>query len=164
MAESEWSQNKRLIDFSQRPGGFRRSMVPNLPYFAVQFDYKGTPGSRRNGVQVADSSSDAGQEGYGHIIEGHDGVQGGEEGHDLDEAEKGGGKFERCVYLRSLLTLHLADDLSGETDTLQLRSSEISWSSSLEDGESQSDWTLRMTLLESPNSVERTISSIGRKC
>lgn len=41
MAESEWSQNKRLIDFSQRPGGFRRSMVPNLPYFAVQFDYKG---------------------------------------------------------------------------------------------------------------------------
>lgn len=41
MAESEWSTNKRLIDFSKRPGGFRRAMVPDLPYFMVQFDYKG---------------------------------------------------------------------------------------------------------------------------
>ena len=40
-AESEWSTNKRLIDFSKRPGGFRRSMVPDLPYFMVHFDYKG---------------------------------------------------------------------------------------------------------------------------
>jgi len=40
-AESEWGTNKRLIDFSKKPGGFRRSMVPDLPYFMVQFDYKG---------------------------------------------------------------------------------------------------------------------------
>jgi hypothetical protein len=40
-SESEWTQHKKLIDFSKRPGGFRRSMVPNLPYFAVQWDYKG---------------------------------------------------------------------------------------------------------------------------
>lgn len=75
-AESDWSTNKRLIDFSKRPGGFRRSMVPDLPYFMVQFDYKG-------------------EKGYGHVIEGHDGVQGGADGFDVDEGEKGGGKFER---------------------------------------------------------------------
>ncbi|KAL4251855.1 Cwf19-like protein [Abortiporus biennis] len=51
MSEAEWSQHKKLIDFSSRPGGFRRAMVPNLPYFMVQFDYKG-------------------EKGYGHVIEG----------------------------------------------------------------------------------------------
>ncbi|KAK7682399.1 hypothetical protein QCA50_014604 [Cerrena zonata] len=53
MSEGEWSQHKKLIDFSSRPGGFRRAMVPNLPYFMVQFDYKG-------------------ERGYGHVIEGTD--------------------------------------------------------------------------------------------
>ena len=53
MSEGEWSQHKKLIGFSSRPGGFRRSMVPNLPYFMVQFDYKG-------------------EKGYGHVIEGTD--------------------------------------------------------------------------------------------
>lgn len=52
-AESEWSQNRKLIDFSKRPGGFRRSLVPTLPYFAIQWDYKG-------------------EKGYGHVIEGMD--------------------------------------------------------------------------------------------
>lgn len=52
-AESEWSQNKRLIDFSQRPGGFRRMLTPKLPYFAVLWDYRG-------------------ESGYGHVIEGQD--------------------------------------------------------------------------------------------
>ncbi|KAI0075064.1 hypothetical protein K474DRAFT_1664650 [Panus rudis PR-1116 ss-1] len=51
MSESEWSQHKKLIDFSKRP--FRRAMVPNLPYFMVQFDYKG-------------------EKGFGHVIEGGD--------------------------------------------------------------------------------------------
>ena len=51
MSEAEWSQNKKLIDFGARRGGFRRAMVPNLPYFMVQFDYKG-------------------EKGYGHVIEG----------------------------------------------------------------------------------------------
>ncbi|BGP20718.1 Pre-mRNA-splicing factor cwf19 [Rhodosporidiobolus nylandii] len=51
-SESEWSQHKKLINFTPaRP--FRRSLVPNLPYFAVQFDYKG-------------------EKGYGHVIEGID--------------------------------------------------------------------------------------------
>ncbi|KAF9257518.1 hypothetical protein L218DRAFT_965294 [Marasmius fiardii PR-910] len=70
-SEAEWSQHKKLIDFSARPGGFRRAMVPNLPYFMVQFDYKG-------------------EKGYGHVIEGTD-VANGEE--DADEGEKGGGEF-----------------------------------------------------------------------
>ncbi|KIY71203.1 hypothetical protein CYLTODRAFT_390789 [Cylindrobasidium torrendii FP15055 ss-10] len=48
-SEGEWSQHRKLIDFAQRP--FRRAMVPNLPYFMVQFDYKG-------------------DKGYGHVIEG----------------------------------------------------------------------------------------------
>ncbi|KAK4047673.1 Pre-mRNA-splicing factor cwf19 [Microbotryomycetes sp. JL221] len=51
-SEQEWSQHKKRIDFtSSRP--FRRSMVSNLPYFMVQFDYKG-------------------EKGFGHVIEGID--------------------------------------------------------------------------------------------
>ena len=48
-------------------------MVPNLPYFMVQFDYKG-------------------EKGYGHVIEGaaeaHD-----DDEYGLAEGEKGGGEF-----------------------------------------------------------------------
>ena len=67
-SEAEWSQHKKLIDFSARPGGFRRAMVPNLPYFAIQFDYKG-------------------EKGYGHVIEGGVTADGDEEG--VEEGEKG---------------------------------------------------------------------------
>ncbi|KAI0770353.1 CwfJ C-terminus 1-domain-containing protein-like protein [Fomes fomentarius] len=75
MSEAEWSQHKKLIDFSSRPGGFRRAMVPNLPYFMVQFDYKG-------------------EKGYGHVIEGTSEISAnGDE--DVDEGEKGGGEFPR---------------------------------------------------------------------
>ena len=69
-SEAEWSQHKKVIDFSTRPGGFRRAMVPNLPYFMVQFDHKG-------------------EKGYGHVIEGTDAHD--EDG--LEEGEKGGGEF-----------------------------------------------------------------------
>ncbi|KAG5641548.1 hypothetical protein DXG03_004794 [Asterophora parasitica] len=69
-SEAEWSQHKKLIDFSARPGGFRRAMVPNLPYFMVQFDHKG-------------------EKGYGHVIEGSDAA----DGEGLEEGEKGGGDF-----------------------------------------------------------------------
>lgn len=81
MSEMEWSQHKKLIDFSTRPGGFRRSMVPNLPYFMVQFDYKG-------------------EKGYGHVIEGVG--DGGDPDGAVDEGEKGGGEFPRYVtdYIR----------------------------------------------------------------
>ncbi|KAF7297774.1 Complexed with Cdc5 protein cwf19 [Mycena kentingensis (nom. inval.)] len=77
-SEAEWSQHKKLIDFSRRPGGFRRAMVPNLPYFMVQFDYKG-------------------EKGYGHVIEGTGNEQDGETEEDggLAEGEKGGGEFRR---------------------------------------------------------------------
>lgn len=52
-------------------------MVPNLPYFMVQFDHKG-------------------EKGYGHVIEGTgDPAENGEEG--MDEGEKGGGEFPRSV-------------------------------------------------------------------
>lgn len=50
--ESEWSDHKQIIYFSEeRP--FQRSMVSKLPYFMIQWDYKG-------------------QRGYGHIIESRD--------------------------------------------------------------------------------------------
>ncbi|KAI0754926.1 CwfJ C-terminus 1-domain-containing protein-like protein [Daedaleopsis nitida] len=75
MSEAEWSQHKKLIDFSARPGGFRRAMVPNLPYFMVQFDYKG-------------------EKGYGHVIEGTSEISGNGD-DDVDEGEKGGGEFPR---------------------------------------------------------------------
>jgi Protein similar to CwfJ C-terminus 2 len=78
MSEAEWSQHKKLIDFATRPGGFRRMMVPNLPYFMVQFDYKG-------------------EKGYGHVIEGSGDAGGDEEG--LDEGEKGGGDFPRWASI-----------------------------------------------------------------
>ena len=78
MSEAEWSQHKKLIDFASRPGGFRRMMVPNLPYFMVQFDYKG-------------------EKGYGHVIEGSGETIGDDEG--LDEGEKGGGDFPRWAIL-----------------------------------------------------------------
>lgn len=77
MSEAEWSQHKKLIDFSARPGGFRRAMVPNLPYFMVQFDYKG-------------------QKGFGHVIEGvGDAAGGGDPDGAMDEGEKGGGEFPK---------------------------------------------------------------------
>ncbi|EJC97994.1 uncharacterized protein FOMMEDRAFT_129928 [Fomitiporia mediterranea MF3/22] len=76
-SETEWTQHKKLIDFSARPGGFRRAMVPNLPYFMVQFDYKG-------------------EKGYGHVIEGTGEAAGEGEGDGaIDEGEKGGGEFPK---------------------------------------------------------------------
>ncbi|KAG0145793.1 hypothetical protein CROQUDRAFT_93383 [Cronartium quercuum f. sp. fusiforme G11] len=83
-SESEWSQHKKLIDFSARPGGFRRSMVSNLPYFMVQWDYKG-------------------EKGYGHVIEGTSessgqagrGENGEEEMSSIVDEEGKGGKFPR---------------------------------------------------------------------
>ena len=79
-SETEWSQHKKVIDFSARPGGFRRALVPNLPYFMVQFDYKG-------------------EKGYGHIIEGTSDAAGAGEGDGaIDEGEKGGGEFPRYAY------------------------------------------------------------------
>lgn len=80
-SESEWSQHKKLIDFSTRPGGFRRSLVPNMPYFMVQWDYKG-------------------EKGYGHVIEGIDDAAGRGADDDMggmDEGDKGGGKFPEYV-------------------------------------------------------------------
>ena len=74
-SEAEWSQHKKLIDFSARPGGFRRAMVHNLPYFMVQFDHKG-------------------ERGYGHVIEGTGDAAAEEEGG-MEEGEKGGGEFPR---------------------------------------------------------------------
>jgi len=82
-SESEWSQHKKLIDFSNRPGGFRRSLVPNIPYFMVQWDYKG-------------------EKGYGHVIEGIEDAAGRGEGEEgmggpIDEGDRGGGQFPPYV-------------------------------------------------------------------
>jgi Protein similar to CwfJ C-terminus 2 len=61
-------------------------MVPNLPYFMVQFDHKG-------------------EKGYGHVIEGSDKR---DDEDAMEEGEKGGGDFPRCVahhhYLSEALT------------------------------------------------------------
>jgi len=73
MSEDEWSQNRKLIDFKDK--GFRRTMVPQLPYFMVQWDYKGL-------------------QGYGKVIEGTDsnrGEKGGEEDA-LEEMSTAGGE------------------------------------------------------------------------
>lgn len=54
-------------------------MVPNLPYFMVQFDHKG-------------------EKGYGHVIEGTGESAGqGEDDEGGDEGGKGGGEFPRYV-------------------------------------------------------------------
>jgi hypothetical protein len=53
-------------------------MVPNLPYFMVQFDYKG-------------------EKGYGHVIEGTADAMEHEDG--LEEGEKGGGEFPWYVSI-----------------------------------------------------------------
>ncbi len=84
MSETEWSQHKKLIDFSARP--FRRAMVPNLPYFMVQFDYKG-------------------EKGYGHVIEGTgEATEMGDEDNAVDEGARGSGEFPRYVVLMFLFT------------------------------------------------------------
>lgn len=55
-------------------------MVPNLPYFMVQFDHKG-------------------EKGYGHVIEGtgESTGQGDDSDEQVDEGGKGGGEFPRYV-------------------------------------------------------------------
>ncbi|WFD43472.1 Pre-mRNA-splicing factor cwf19 [Malassezia psittaci] len=54
--ESEWADHTQILYFSeQRP--FQRSMVSRLPYFMIQWDYKG-------------------QRGYGHVIESRDNQHG----------------------------------------------------------------------------------------
>lgn len=56
-------------------------MVPKLPYFMVQWDYRG-------------------EKGYGHVIEGTGDAPGnGEEEGAIDDGEKGGGDFPRCVRM-----------------------------------------------------------------
>lgn len=58
-------------------------MVPNLPYFMVQFDHKG-------------------EKGYGHVIEGvGDAAGAGEADGAVDEGERGG-EFPRCVEMPCL--------------------------------------------------------------
>jgi hypothetical protein len=89
-SESEWSQHKKLIDFSDRPGGFRRSLISNMPYFMVHWDYKG-------------------EKGYGHVIEGEEqrsgnGLEEDVEGL-IDEGEKGGGEYTRYMNSPALYSL-----------------------------------------------------------
>ncbi|PWN52433.1 hypothetical protein IE53DRAFT_340599 [Violaceomyces palustris] len=76
--EEEWTQHKKLIDFSTNGKGFRRSMVPQLPYFMVQWDYKG-------------------EKGYGHVIEGLDAPEQNPDGNDYEfsQASRGGGALTR---------------------------------------------------------------------
>lgn len=74
--ETEWSQNRKLIDFSSaRP--FRRAMVPQLPYFMVQWDYKG-------------------EKGYGHVIEeGENNMDADGDDYGFAEGQRSGGAFPK---------------------------------------------------------------------
>lgn len=93
-AESEWSQHKKLIDFSKRPGGFRRAMVPNLPYFMCSWDYKCAYQSRRR------RADNAGEQGFGTIVEGIDKIDD-EDEHQFG-AEKTGGSIEYTFGLETI--------------------------------------------------------------
>ncbi|KZO92712.1 hypothetical protein CALVIDRAFT_301645 [Calocera viscosa TUFC12733] len=75
-SESDWTQHNPLIDFTKRPGGFRRMMVESLPYFMVQWDYKG-------------------EKGYGHVIEGDAGGAADEENDYAGEEEGRKGTFPK---------------------------------------------------------------------
>ena len=72
-------------------------MVPNLPYFMVQFDYKG-------------------EKGYGHVIEGVGAADKEAEEDDIDEGEKGGGAFPR--YRQTCIPGPVTPFLTHTTDTL----------------------------------------------
>jgi hypothetical protein len=128
-SEAEWSQHKKLIDFSTRPGGFRRAMVPHLPYFMVQWDYKG-------------------EKGYGHVIEGvGDSAGGGEGDGAVDEGDKGGGEFPRLVTTRLLhgewlrrVFLISAPFLFCTADISPLKSLVTSWTLSRAGGEDRGGW------------------------
>ncbi|PWN20237.1 hypothetical protein BCV69DRAFT_312843 [Microstroma glucosiphilum] len=88
--ESDWSQHHKVISFTpDRP--FRRAMVPQLPYFMIQFDHKG-------------------EKGYGHVIEGAEAGEAFEQQDEyaMSEAAMGGGKFDRwfaAEVIGSLLDL-----------------------------------------------------------
>jgi hypothetical protein len=125
-SESEWSQHKKLIDFSSRPGGFRRSLVPNIPYFMVQWDYKG-------------------EKGYGHVIEGIEDAAGRGEGEEgmggpIDEGDRGGGQFP--PYVPSLPLLYIPIDCWLITGTLLPRSLGIYWIWNRLNGGNQRSWIM----------------------
>lgn len=92
-------------------------MVPNLPYFMVQWDYKG-------------------EKGYGHVIEGTgDSAEKGSEdaGGMVDEGDKGGGEFPRCVRATRCPTLSSLRRMQ-RIGTSRRRSLGTSWTSSPENG------------------------------
>ncbi|SCV73940.1 BQ2448_6370 [Microbotryum intermedium] len=103
-SESEWSQNQKLVTFSPaRP--FRRALVPNLPYFMVQFDYKG-------------------EKGYGHVIEGIDDAterdKDGDELRDYTGGEKGE-EFKRSSFLPLSFSRYFAHEIIGNLLGLEAR-------------------------------------------
>jgi hypothetical protein len=55
----EWSQNRKLIEFSPMKR-FRNCMVPQLPYFMVQWDGGGAMGDDEDGLQMTHSSKGGG--------------------------------------------------------------------------------------------------------
>lgn len=90
--ESEWADHRSVIAFSaSRP--FQSSMVSRLPYFMIQWDYKG-------------------QQGYGHVIEARRedkrryAPSGRDEAVYEDGDHLGGDGFPSYVYLLILAILH----------------------------------------------------------
>jgi hypothetical protein len=136
-------------------------MVPNLPYFMVQFDYKG-------------------EKGYGHVIEGIGGADREAEGDDIDEGEKGGGVFPRCVLTSFMLTnfrlltsnpyywthllILLIDTRCLITDTLQVKLLVTCWISKPADGGDQEELISGTTKNGSTPSNKSTINSTGHQC
>jgi Protein similar to CwfJ C-terminus 2/Protein similar to CwfJ C-terminus 1 len=74
----DWSQNKGLIQFSKEKP-FRNSMVPDLPYFMVQWDHRG-------------------EKGYGHVIEEASGKEKGRDDYGDSDLTQDGLSGEKAEF------------------------------------------------------------------
>ena len=103
-------------------------------------------------------ADDAGEKGFGHIIEGVDGPEGGGDGYEVEEAEKNGGTIGRCV---AAATCKLT--FAGRSAS---RLSDRSSSSSLANGVARPASTSAPVPPASPTSATSSAStrSTGRKC
>lgn len=97
----EFSTHNKVIEFSSSKP-FRHALVPNLPYFAVSWDYRWCTG-------------------YGHVIE-NEGKQesaGGEDAYDVEEMSAslggGGGDKSDSNFARDVIR-GVLEDLDGEGD------------------------------------------------
>lgn len=108
----EFSTHRKVIDFTvERP--FRNALVPNLPYFAVSWDYRWSTGY---GHVIEDMDSEQGRGGSGG---GRGEDRGGDDAYDVGEMAAGpgsgvGGKFD-ANFARDVIRAVL-EDLDAEDE------------------------------------------------